>query len=138
MTSLLVLAPPLPIIPAALQGFPLTDAAVGGTSFAVVSGHDVGGTDWDAFSRIPTLVVLMGGKGLSAIVEKLLEGGRGPGLPVAVVRSAGLPAQRVWMSTLGQVVADTLGEELSPCVVIVGNVAGLPTVWGGSREAVEP
>ena len=139
-----------------IQGFPLTDASLGGTSFAVVSGHDVEGTDWGAFSQVPTLVILMAGRALPAIVDKLLTSTRRPagfsgvaadsdriqlstaedallhlrhraerGLdtPVVVVKSAGLPDQRVWRSTLGKVVTDTYGQELSPCVVVVGNAS---------------
>jgi precorrin-4 methylase len=89
----------------------------------------------------------MAGKGLPGIVKKILsstqaplsigesvhegrEGGtsaaergkRFPDTPVVVVRSAGLPDQRVWRSTLKNIVADTLGQDLSPCVVIVGSI----------------
>jgi siroheme synthase len=49
---------------------------------------------------------------------------------VAVVRNAGAPEQRVWRSTLGRVAADTAGSELSPCIVVVGAVAGLQ--WGSA------
>ena len=50
-------------------------------------------------------------------------------MPVVVVRSAGLPQQRVWYSTLSEVVASTAGEDLSPCVVVIGEVAGLRDSW---------
>jgi hypothetical protein len=52
---------------------------------------------------------------------------------VAVVRAAGAPDQRVWRSSLGRVAADTAGEKLSPCIVVVGPVAGLQ--WGGAAIA---
>ncbi|KAG1673408.1 hypothetical protein FOA52_002173 [Chlamydomonas sp. UWO 241] len=114
-----------------LAGVPLTDVQLG-FSFAVVSGHDVPGTDWSAFSRVPTLVVLMAGKGLPGIVDALLAaGGRDRDTPVLLVRSAGLPEQRVWASMLGDILRDTQGEQLSPCVLTVGAVAQLPEVWGG-------
>jgi siroheme synthase len=43
---------------------------------------------------------------------------------VVVVRSAGLPEQRVWRSTLGGVEAAVAGEALSPVVVVISRVAG--------------
>ena len=117
----------------ALAGFPLTDAAVG-RSFAVVSGHDVAATDWGALAAgADALVVLMGGAALPEIAERLLAAGRAPATPVAVVRAAGTPEQRVWRSSLGSVAADTAGEALSPCVVVVGAVAGL--TFGGFDTA---
>lgn len=117
-----------------LAGFPLTDARLG-SSFAVVSGHDVEGIDWDAFSRIPTLVILMAGRGLPRIVQKLLALGRQASTPVAVVHAAGLLKQRVWRSTLGCLVQDTEDQDLSPCVVVVGDVAGLPAAWQSTVPA---
>ncbi len=115
-----------------LAGLPLTDAAVG-SSFAVVSGHDVEGTDWRAFAGIPTLVVLMAGKGLPRMVERLMAadgGARDGDTPVALVREAGLPTQRVFRANLKGLVTCTKGETLSPCVIIVGKVAALPQTWG--------
>ena len=119
------------------------------------------GIDWAAFSRIPTLVILMAGRALPAIVNKLMNStgqpgdfsdvaadskgmrlntaedavmqqghraGRGPDTPVVVVKAAGLVDQRVWHSTLGKVVSDTSGQDLSPCVVVIGNVSALASV----------
>ena len=48
-------------------------------------------------------------------------------LQVAVVKEAGTAAQQVWFSTLQSVEQDTAaGAPLSPCVIVVGAVAGLP------------
>lgn len=44
---------------------------------------------------------------------------------VTVAHQAALPEQRIWRSTLASIVADTEGETLSPCIVIIGRVAGL-------------
>ncbi|KXZ42698.1 hypothetical protein GPECTOR_124g498 [Gonium pectorale] len=103
-------------------GFPLTHATLS-PSFTVLSGHDVEGTDWEALRGLPTLVLLMGGRNLGAITERLRQTGWAPDTPVVVVRSAGLPEQRVWRSTLGSVVDDTADAGgLSPCVVVIGRV----------------
>jgi len=101
----------------------LTDAQLS-SSFAVTTGHDVDSTDWSAFARIDTLVILMGGSNLGAIAQRLVAHGRPPTTPVAVIRAAGTAEQRVWRSRLGSVAADTAGSKLSPCIVVVGPVAG--------------
>ena len=62
------------------------------------------------------------------------EVGWGPGTPVAVIRSAGLPQQRVWHSTLADITLATSGEDLSPCVVVIGKVVGLRDAWRGGKE----
>lgn len=67
--------------PCCFPGFPLTDAALS-TSFAVVSGHAPDTIDWSAFTLVPTLVVLMGGRALPVIVSKLVEAGKAPNTPV--------------------------------------------------------
>ena len=51
---------------------------------------------------------------------------------VAVVRSCGTPQQCVWSSTIEEVEELTAGEELSPCIVVVGQVVQLPQTWGAA------
>lgn len=63
----------------------MTDVDVG-TSFAVVSGHEPERTDWRAFDRIPTLVVLMGGAALPTIAGELVAQGREASTPVSLGR----------------------------------------------------
>lgn len=50
---------------------------------------------------------------------------------VAVVKEAGLPSQASWMCTLGSVQQELapIMSSLSPCVVVVGQVVGLPAAW---------
>jgi len=51
-------------------------------------------------------------------------------MQVAVVKEAGVAGQQVWYSLLSKVQEDTAaGAPLSPCVIIVGQVAALPAVW---------
>eukprot|EP00955_Chlamydomonas_euryale_P082319 363698-Chlamydomonas_euryale.AAC.5 len=108
----------------------------GAFAFAVVSGHDVPGTDWAALSGVPTLVVLLAGRSLAALADVLVaRGGRCRETPVVLVRSAGLPDQRIWRGTLGTIAADTHGERLSPCVFTVGAVAALPDAWQAAAAA---
>ncbi|RMF68125.1 MAG: uroporphyrinogen-III C-methyltransferase [Cyanobacteria bacterium J069] len=107
-----------------LAGIPLTDPVLS-RSFAVVSAHDPDALDWQALSGIDTLVVLMGARQLSIIVERLIARGRSPQTPVAIIRWAGHPQQQVWLSTLEAVVRQTAHETLSPAVITIGDVVAL-------------
>lgn len=65
-----------------VAGFPLTDTEVG-KSFAVMSGHKPEDTDWSAFSKIDTLVVLMVGRNLATLMGLLEREGWDPAMPVS-------------------------------------------------------
>jgi siroheme synthase len=55
-----------------------------------------------------------------------------------VIRAAGTPEQRVWRSSLSRVAADTAGEKLSPCVIVVGQVAGAALLEPTSPAGAAP
>ncbi|MDY6938954.1 MAG: uroporphyrinogen-III C-methyltransferase [Cyanobacteriota bacterium] len=113
-----VLAGPL------LAGIPLTDPVLS-RCFATLSGHDPTALDWEALARIDTLVVLMGSKHLGEILRQLQRYGRSDRTPIAIVRWAGRPQQRVWTGTLGDILDRTAGESLSPCAIVIGEVVRL-------------
>ncbi|KAF6262537.1 tetrapyrrole methylase [Scenedesmus sp. NREL 46B-D3] len=118
---------------AVLAGLPLTDAKLAG-AYAVLSAHDAGCMDWAAVKAVPTLVILMGGRALALIVQQLQATGWPDDTPVAVVKEAGTAAQTAWFSTLASVEQDTQpGAPLSPCIIVVGRVAGLPAAWAGTN-----
>lgn len=66
----------------------------------------------------------MGGSNLARIAEELQRHGKPPGTPVAVVHQAQLPGQRTWRGDLAGIAAQCEGQQLSPCIVVVGAVAG--------------
>lgn len=107
-----------------LAGIPLTDPVLS-RGFAVVSGHDPLALDWEALVRIETVVVLMGGIQLLEIVRLLQRYGKSSQTPIAVIRWAGRPQQRVWTGTLENIVRRTANESLSPTVIVIGEVVGL-------------
>ncbi|MCL1469069.1 uroporphyrinogen-III C-methyltransferase [Argonema antarcticum] len=107
-----------------LAGIPLTDPVLS-RCFAVLSGHDPAELDWKTLSGIETLVILMGGRHLGEIVDRLQEYGRSPKTPVAVIRWAGHPQQEVWTGDLGNIVSVTAGISLSPVAIVIGEVVGL-------------
>jgi uroporphyrinogen III methyltransferase / synthase len=107
-----------------LAGIPLTDPVLS-RGFAVISAHLPDDLDWDALARIPTVVMMMGARQLGEIVAQLLKHDRSPTTPIAIIRWAGTPQQQVWVSDLGGIIAQTEGAELSPAVIIVGQVVRL-------------
>jgi uroporphyrinogen III methyltransferase / synthase len=107
-----------------LAGIPLTDPVLS-KGFAVVTAHLPDDLDWNALARLPTLVILMGARQLAEIVTRLLKHDRSIATPIAIIRWAGTAQQQVWVSELGRVVAETAGIELSPAVIIIGQVVGL-------------
>jgi uroporphyrinogen III methyltransferase/synthase len=107
-----------------LAGIPLTDPVLS-RCFAVFTAHEPDVLDWEAISRLETLVILMGGQNLAEIVHQLLRYGRSPSTPIAIIRWAGTPSQQIWTAPLNQIIAQTTGLSLSPAVIVVGEVVGL-------------
>ncbi len=107
-----------------LAGIPLTDPVLS-RGFAVVTAHLPDDLDWDALARMPTVVILMGARQFGEIVTQLLKHDRSANTPIAIIQWAGTPQQQVWVSDLGSVVAETAGVELSPAVIVVGQVVRL-------------
>jgi uroporphyrinogen III methyltransferase / synthase len=107
-----------------LAGIPLTDPVLS-RGFAVVTAHLPDDLDWDALARMPTVVILMGARQLGEVVNQLLKHDRSIDTPIAIIRWAGTPQQQVWVSDLGQIISETEGIELSPAVIIVGEVVRL-------------
>ncbi|AKG21722.1 uroporphyrinogen-III C-methyltransferase [Calothrix sp. 336/3] len=107
-----------------LAGIPLTDPVLS-RGFAVVTAHEVDALNWEALSQLDTLVVLMGGRNLQEIVYKLVKYGRSLSTPIAIIRWAGTPEQRIWTGTLETIIGQTVGVSLSPAVMVVGEVVRL-------------
>jgi uroporphyrinogen III methyltransferase / synthase len=107
-----------------LAGIPLTDPVLS-RGFAVVTAHLPDDLDWDALARLPTVVILMGARQLGEIVAQLLKHDRPAHTPIAIIRWAGTHQQQVWVSELGSVIVETAGVELSPAVIVVGQVVRL-------------
>ena len=107
-----------------LAGIPLTDPVMS-RCFAVMSAHEPDALEWEALVRIETLVILMGGRNLGEIIWQLQKHGRSPETPIAIIRDCGRPEQQIWIGTLSDIVQQTTGESLSPCVIVIGEVVRL-------------
>ncbi len=114
----------------AYAGIPLTHRKFTST-LAFVTGHEdpdktESRIDWKKVSTIETLVFLMGVRNLSRIASNLMENGRSPDTPVALIRWGTMPDQETLTGKLGDIVA--LAEERKfspPAVFVVGDVVKL-------------
>ncbi|MBD2384118.1 uroporphyrinogen-III C-methyltransferase [Cylindrospermum sp. FACHB-282] len=107
-----------------LAGIPLTDPVLS-CCFAVLTAHEPEVLDWEALSRLETLVILMGGQNLPEIVHQLGRYGRSHSTPIAIIRWAGTPSQQIWTAELGNILEQTASLSLSPVVIVVGEVVRL-------------
>jgi uroporphyrinogen III methyltransferase/synthase len=124
-----------PISVPAYAGIPVTHREIS-PHLTIVTGHraSLEGTpevDWDALARLDgTLVILMGVRNRAKIATRLINGGRSPDTPVAVIQDGTLPSQktiRTRLENLSQVTAE------SPAIIVVGKVADLDMDWFEAR-----
>lgn len=115
----------------AYAGIPVTQRAMA-TSFAVVTGHEdptkpESGIHWDGLATaVDTVCFVMGVTNLPLISSRLIEHGRSPKTPVALVRWGTKPVQEVLVSTLEQVVDDVHKAGIkAPAIIVVGDVVNL-------------
>jgi uroporphyrin-III C-methyltransferase len=107
----------------ASAGIPVTHRDVN-QSVTFVTGHDQTGEapsalDWHAIARgSQVIVIYMGLKHIERIADALLEAGRAPGEPVAVVVSATTPEERVLETTLARLARDIAEAGLEPPAII--------------------
>jgi uroporphyrin-III C-methyltransferase len=117
----------LAAVPAA-AGIPVTHRGVS-SQLTIVNGH--GALDFEALAAAPgTLVVFMGLGKLDELAAGLIEQGRAPSTPAAVIASGTLPEQRVVVAPLGRI-AGAAGELDPPALIAIGDVVAL-------RELLSP
>jgi uroporphyrin-III C-methyltransferase / precorrin-2 dehydrogenase / sirohydrochlorin ferrochelatase len=124
----------------AAAGIPVTHRRYA-SAFAVAAGHECEGEsdlDWGALARIPTLVFLMGLRGLSNITARLIEHGAGPETPAAVIASATLPEERTIVGTLSTIAELARAAEVTaPATLVVGEVVRVRDLLMTPGEGVE-
>ncbi len=111
-------------------GIPVThrDFASG---VAIVTGHfstdeNEQALDFSALSRVPTLIVLMGVHTVGTICTRLIDAGRAPGTPAAIVQMAFWPGEKVITGTLATIAAIAALEKIeAPATLIIGEVVQL-------------
>ena len=126
----------------AYAGIPVThrdtNAAVTFVTGHAATGEVPDGLDWAALARgAPVLVFYMAIKHLAVIRRHLIEGGRNPAEPAALVASAATAAQRVVETTLDACVDDLARSALEPpAIFVVGEVVRLRAAldWLGASQ----
>jgi uroporphyrinogen III methyltransferase/synthase len=115
----------------AYAGIPLTHRKYS-SSFAVITGNEDAAKcksciDWQALTRgFDTLVFLMGVKNIRSITNALIEHGKSPETPAALIRWGTRPDQKTLTGTLGGIAAMAAAENLRPpAVMVVGRTVGL-------------
>jgi uroporphyrinogen III methyltransferase/synthase len=115
----------------AYAGIPLTHRLFS-SSFAVIPGYEdttkeESSIDWSKLATgVGTLVFLMAVKNIAVLTQKLIENGRDPDTPVAVIRWGTRPDQRTLKGKLKDI-ADLAAEKdiRPPAVMVVGEVVNL-------------
>ena len=115
----------------AYAGIPLTHRKVS-SSFAVIPGYEDATKqgsfiDWEKLATgVGTLVFLMAVKNVEELVQKLIENGKSPETPVAVIRWGTRPEQKTITGVLSEIAALMKQTEIRPpAVMVVGEVVRL-------------
>ena len=107
----------------AYAGIPATHRDVN-QSVTFLTGHDRSGlapsaVDWPSIAKgAQVLVMYMAIKHLPDITARLIDGGRPPAEPVAIITDATLPTQRVLETSLAQAAADVERAGIEPPAII--------------------
>ncbi|MBP5222705.1 MAG: uroporphyrinogen-III C-methyltransferase [Lachnospiraceae bacterium] len=107
-------------------GIPVTHRGVS-NGIHIVSAHWPERIDYEALLDPEiTYVFLMGLFGIEEIVKRLMEAGRDPGTPVAVISDGTTRKQRICIACL-KTIADKVKKEglRPPGIIVVGNVVAL-------------
>lgn len=112
-------------------GIPVTHRGLA-SSFAVITGHEDpskarSSIAWAKLATgVDTLVILMGMQNLPEIVSRLVEHGRPPDTPVAVIGDGTRPGQKTVVGDLRDIVDRVREQRLGPpAVIVVGEVVRL-------------
>lgn len=122
---------PSPMAASAYAGISLTHRDLS-SSVTLITGSDREGREWspEAWRKLATatgtICVLMGMRRIEAITQAIIDGGRSPSTPAAVVQWAARPQQRVVEGTLSDIAQLVRAAEVTnPAIIIVGDVVGL-------------
>jgi uroporphyrinogen III methyltransferase/synthase len=119
------------IAAAAYAGIPVTQRGLA-SAVALITAHedpakDRQALDWQALAAFPgTLVFYMGVRQLDRLAERLIEAGRPPEEPAAIIERGTLPQQRTVLATLATLAEQAAEHEVqAPAVAVIGEVCRL-------------
>ncbi|WP_312947207.1 uroporphyrinogen-III C-methyltransferase [Agrobacterium sp.] len=104
-------------------------------AITLATGHAAGtedDVDWLALAKTnEPVVVYMGLKNIEKIVSMLMQGGRAPETPVAVIMSATTPQERIFTSRLETIAADAEREQFeAPALIVIGDIVSMRSRLG--------
>ena len=114
----------------AYAGIPVTHRKYA-SSVAIVTGHEDPSkskrVEWRKLATaVDTIVILMGINNLQPILKSLLDGGRDPECPVAIIERGTTKHQRVTVGSIETMAAQAVERRVRPpAVIIVGDVVNL-------------
>ena len=132
---------PSPVAAAAYAGMSLTHRDLS-SSTTFITGSDKAGKEWspDAWKKLATatdtICVLMGMRRIEDITRAIIDGGRDPGTPAAVIQWGARPEQRVEVATLGTIAQRVRDSGITnPAIIVVGQIVSLrdKLSWYDSR-----
>ncbi|MEM8555348.1 MAG: uroporphyrinogen-III C-methyltransferase [Pseudomonadota bacterium] len=130
----------------AYGGIPVTHRDINQT-VAFVTGHDRTGNaptsvNWQALAQAAQVIVIyMGVKHIDSIAKDLIEGGRDPQDPVAVITRATLSDERILETNLTDVAADIAAADMvPPAIICVGKAVLMRQVldWRNMATGAAP
>ena len=100
------------------------------SAVAIVTGHeaskDESRMDWEALARLDTLIFLMAVHNVGRISQELIEHGRDPATPAAMIQTAFWPEEKVVTGTLADIAGEVERAGISPpATLVVGEVVRL-------------
>ncbi|MCX6396116.1 MAG: uroporphyrinogen-III C-methyltransferase [Propionibacteriales bacterium] len=117
-----------PIAVPGIAGIPVTHRGIT-HEFTIISGHLPPGhpeslVAWDGVARMRgTVVLMMGVENAPAIAATLVELGRDPETPVAIVCDGTMPTERTVLSRLGRLAEDLVVHQVKPpAIIVIGEV----------------
>jgi uroporphyrinogen III methyltransferase / synthase len=120
-----------PVATSAYAGISLTHREVSG-SVTFITGSDRAGKDWSPESwkklatATDTICVLMGMRRIGEITQAIIDGGRAPSTPAAVIHWGARPEQRVVTARLDDIAEAAAKAGLkNPSIILVGEVVAL-------------
>ncbi|WP_079507454.1 uroporphyrinogen-III C-methyltransferase [Mesobacillus jeotgali] len=131
------------IAASAYAGIPVTHRTLS-KSFAFITGHQAGDVaaehQWSHLAKaVDTICVYMGVSHLSTIVKQLIEFGKSPQTPIALIHWGTLSDQKSVVGTLETIEEKVRESEISnPSMIVIGEVVRLHDKLNWVQEEIAP
>jgi uroporphyrin-III C-methyltransferase len=110
-----------------VAGIPITHRDFS-SSVVILTGHAKNGKlpnfDWEAISKIDTIIILMGVSRRQEIAKKLIEVGKSPETPVIFIENGTTKNQKEIVTNLNEVAEGNVSVK-SPAIFLIGDVVKL-------------